>query len=561
MKKAVIYARFSCSAQNEQSIEGQLRVCNEYAQRNNIAIIKEYIDRAKSGKTDARPSFQEMIADSNQKQWDYVLVYKLDRFSRDKFDSAIYKRALKQNGIRVISATENIPDTPEAIIFESVLEGFAQYYSAELSQKVRRGLKENYLKGEYTGGSALPFGYYVKDKKVYIDELEAPIVLEIFNKYVNNHTAKTISKDLCARGITNKKGRSITPGAIYKILDHLCYTGKIIHNGTTYDNIFPRIIPEDLWKRANAIHQRHIHSPKTERHTEEYLLTYKLRCGYCGTKMTGTCGKSRNGTVHQYYICNRKKHKVHDCEQSIRIRKEEIEKLVMKTTYALLTNNNYVDFIAKGIVEQHKKACDANNYLAALEKQRSEAIKACDNIMKAIEAGIFNQFTQSRFEELSKTIKDLDLQIAEEKYKTHATINIDQVKEFLKSVPLSKITDSISTQKEMLGVLLKEVIAYKDTYIIVYNFEQDTSKLSALFDENGEFKPGELPSDISTIFNDIGCSVVDGGSPKYKFLRTEIGTTKCLFSCSEILVLLDKHYISRYYPNKMHMLFSDANKK
>ena len=169
MKKAVIYARFSCSSQTEQSIEGQLRVCKEYAKRNDILILREYIDRAKSGTTDARPSFQLMMKDCVKHEWDYVLVYKLDRFSRDKYDSAVHKHTLKQNGIKVISATEHIPDSPEAIIFESVLEGFAQYYSAELSQKVKRGLKESYLKGHFTGGQQL-FGYDVKDKKNVINE-------------------------------------------------------------------------------------------------------------------------------------------------------------------------------------------------------------------------------------------------------------------------------------------------------------------------------------------------------------------------------------------------------
>ena len=131
MKTAVIYARYSCDNQSEQSIEGQLHVCQEYAQRNNILILDTYIDRAMSGTNDNRPDFQRMLKDSGRREWDYVLVYKLDRFSRNKYETAIHKKTLRDNGVKVLSAMENIPDTPEGIILESLLEGMNQYYSAE----------------------------------------------------------------------------------------------------------------------------------------------------------------------------------------------------------------------------------------------------------------------------------------------------------------------------------------------------------------------------------------------------------------------------------------------
>lgn len=155
MKIGVIYARYSSDSQSEQSIDGQLRVCNEYAKSHDITIVNTYIDRAMTGTNDNRPDFQRMIKDSSRKEWDYVLLYKLDRFSRNKYEMAVHKKTLRDNGARVISATEYIPDSPEAIILESMLEGYAEYYSAELSQKVKRGMKESRLKGNYTGGHLL----------------------------------------------------------------------------------------------------------------------------------------------------------------------------------------------------------------------------------------------------------------------------------------------------------------------------------------------------------------------------------------------------------------------
>lgn len=142
MQTAVIYARYSCDNQTEQSIEGQLRVCEEYAQRNNILILNTYIDRAMTGTNDNRPDFQKMIKDSNRREWNYVIVYKLDRFSRNKYESTIHKRTLKSNGIKVLSAMENIPDTPEGIILESLLEGYKHSnghnkFKLELKQSIQ----------------------------------------------------------------------------------------------------------------------------------------------------------------------------------------------------------------------------------------------------------------------------------------------------------------------------------------------------------------------------------------------------------------------------------------
>ena len=141
--KAVIYARYSSDNQREESIEGQIRECTEYAVRNDITILSSYVDRALSARTADRPEFQRMIADSEKGLFDVVLVWKLDRFSRDRYDSAHYKHILKKNGVRVISARENISEGPEGIILESMLEGYAEYYSAELSEKIQRGQKVN----------------------------------------------------------------------------------------------------------------------------------------------------------------------------------------------------------------------------------------------------------------------------------------------------------------------------------------------------------------------------------------------------------------------------------
>ncbi|MCI8728678.1 MAG: recombinase family protein [Clostridia bacterium] len=172
-------------------MDGQLRVCEEYAQRNNILILNTYIDRAMTGTNDNRPDFQRMIKESSRKEWNYVLVYKLDRFSRNKYETAIHKKTLRDNGVKLLSAMENIPDTPEGIILESLLEGINQYYSAELAQKVSRGMKETRRKGLYQGGAVL-YGYKIDGRNIVIDENEAEVVRYMYSQYAKGEFVREI---------------------------------------------------------------------------------------------------------------------------------------------------------------------------------------------------------------------------------------------------------------------------------------------------------------------------------------------------------------------------------
>ena len=291
MKKAVIFARYSRDSQTEQSIDGQLRVCKEYAEKNGYEIVAEYIDRAMTGTNDNRPDFQRMIKDSFNKKWEYVLVYKFDRFSRDKYQSTLHKHTLKQNGVKVISAMENIPDTPEGIILESLLEGMNQYYSAELSQKVKRGLKESRIKGLFTGGPT-PYGYKVKDKKVSINEEKANIVREyMFNQYYSGKRIKDIVALLAEKGIKNSYDKSWTINMVSRVLRNPNYKGCVYADNTCYTNIFPAIVSEEVFDEVNArlkVAKRTSVHFKTDVH---YLLSGKLACGKCGGLMTGDSGK------------------------------------------------------------------------------------------------------------------------------------------------------------------------------------------------------------------------------------------------------------------------------
>ena len=191
---AVIYARYSSDNQREESIEGQIRECTAYAEKNGITVVKHYIDRALSAKTDNRPDFQPIIKDSEKRLFDIVLVWKLDRFARNRYDSAHYEYQLERNHVKLVSATEPISDSPAGIMVKSMLTGMAEYYSAELSEKVVRGMTENVLKGKYNGGT-IPIGFKVDEEKFFqVDPLKAPFVVEAFQRYNDGATMKGIDE-------------------------------------------------------------------------------------------------------------------------------------------------------------------------------------------------------------------------------------------------------------------------------------------------------------------------------------------------------------------------------
>ena len=275
--KAVIYARFSSEKQNEASIEGQLRECMDYANFNNIEVIGNYIDRAQSAKTDNRPNFQKMIKDSYKRMFDCIIVWKLDRFARNRYDSAYYKNVLKKNGVRVISAKESISQGADGILLESILEGYAEYYSAELSEKVKRGMTENALKAK-SNGVRPPFGYYVDETDHYqIDEALAPIVKEIFTLYLDGMRVNDIAKRLNERGIKHK-GFEMKYNAVFRILTNRKYIGEYKFGDIVIPNAIPAIIDEQTFNCVQQRMARNKKAPARHRSEDDYLLTTNVIC-------------------------------------------------------------------------------------------------------------------------------------------------------------------------------------------------------------------------------------------------------------------------------------------
>ena len=467
MKNAIIYARYSSDKQTDQSIEGQLRVCNEYAERNGLTIVDTYIDRATTGTNDNRPSFQRMLADSDKPViWDIVLVYAIDRFGRNAIEIAVNKQRLKKNGKTLISATQRTSDNIDGtknldgILLENVYIGLAEYFSAELAQKVSRGLRENREKGLYTGGS-LTYGYKVENKKVYIYEDQANIVREIFTMYANGHLVPEIRQSLNDRGILNNSGKPFLNNAIYDMLHNKKYIGIYEVNGNIYDNIFPPIVTKDLFDQVQRKTRRNKLGQKSK--GAEFLLKGKIVCGYCGKHINGESGTSCTGKVEYYYKCISKKKNKNNCHKAT-VRKEYLENIVLDMAMEIFTSQVDLDLICDEIIRVNRKSIADHSTLNLLLEQKAKAEKSMANVMKAIEEGIIYDVTKNRVKELQEQLDDLSAKILAEQHKQENGITREEAMEYL----TSGVRD-LSPQL-LIDLMVNKIELFDDEIIVWFNY-------------------------------------------------------------------------------------------
>ncbi|MDE6275040.1 MAG: recombinase family protein [Clostridia bacterium] len=457
MKTAVIYARYSCDQQTEQSIDGQLRVCEEYAQRNNILILDTYIDRAMTGTNDNRPDFQRMLKDSNRKEWNYVLVYKLDRFSRNKYETAIHKKTLRDNGIKVLSAMENIPDTPEGIILESLLEGMNQYYSAELAQKVSRGMKETRRKGYFQGGTLL-YGYKLDGRKIVVDENDAEVVRYIYNEYSKGKFIRQIIDGLTAMGIYYK-GKPFIKNSVYNILRNEKYSGVYKHGEEIIDNMYPQIIPQSTFDIVRARVMKNRNCKRCEK--VDFLLRHKLICGYCGHTLNGESGTSKSGAKVYYYKCRGRKKHLADCNKSM-VRKDVLEELVINATIEKLSEPHIMNYIVNELLQIQRQQSMENAIIKVLEKQKRQVDTALNNLVSAVERGIISNTTNKRLHELEQQQAELEKQILIEHSKLAVQLKESDIREYYNQA--LKLEPQI-----LINFLIKQITLFDDKIQIQFN--------------------------------------------------------------------------------------------
>ena len=470
--KAVIYARYSSSSQREESIEAQIKICTAYAERNGYRVIGSYTDRAKSGTTDKRPEFQRMVDDSKRKQFNIVLVYKLDRFSRNRYDSAVYKKKLKENGVKVVSATEAIGHGDESIIVESCLEGFSEYFSEKLKERVNDGLNINASKCVWNGG-VLPFGYELDEERHFKpNPMTAPYVLEIFKKYDDGCTITEIETFLKDKGVRNNKGTPIKWNAVQHLLSNRRYIGEYIFGETVIPNGMPAIVPVDLFERVQEKLAKNKKAPARAKAEENYLLTTKIFCGHCGTAMHGESGKGRNGTIHRYYKCHAVKKRLNNCKKKS-VRKEWVEDLVVNATMEMLMDDDTIEAIVSMLMRLQD---EENTDLPMYEKQLKETEKALDNIVTAIMNGLTSKTLQQKLTQLEEEKEELLVRIAAEKLEK-PKIPAEFLTFWLHKFRKLDVTKEEHRQM-LIDTFVNAIHVYDDRLLLTFNFKDGTKTIS-----------------------------------------------------------------------------------
>ena len=471
---AVIYARYSSDNQREESIEGQIRECTAYAEKNGITVVKHYIDRALSAKTDNRPDFQQMIKDSEKRLFDIVLVWKLDRFARNRYDSARYEYLLERNHVKLVSATEPISDSPAGIMVKSMLTGMAEYYSAELSEKVVRGMTENVLKGKYNGGT-IPIGFKVDEEKFFqIDPLKAPFVVEAFHRYNDGATMKELMNWLNDSGVTTNRNQKFTYNSVQKLLTNKRYIGENHFKDIVMPDSIPAIVDKDLFEEVQQKIKKNSRAPARHKAEDDYLLTTKLFCGMCGAMMFGECGTGRNKVVHHYYKCATAK-RFKTCKKKT-VRKEWLEDLVIAETMKLIQYDAVIDAIVAEVLELQEQE---NTTLPLLEKQMREVENGIENMLDAIQAGVLTNSTKLRLEKLEAQQKELEIRIAEEKI-ARPRLSENQVRFWL--TRFRKLDPNVKSHREtLINTFVNAVYLYDEKVLITFNYKDGTKTIT--FDE------------------------------------------------------------------------------
>lgn len=482
----VIYARYSSSGQRDESIEGQLRDCREFAERYGIRIVGEYCDRALTGTSDKRPEFQRMIRDSFKGQFTVVLCWKNDRFARSRYDSAMYKAKLKQNGVRLLYAKESIPEGPEGIILESVMEGFAEYYSANLSQNVKRGNYDSALKRQTLGQTVYGLRKGA-DKRFEIDPATGPIVKRIFEEYAAGISAKEIYTRLNNEGYRTSRGNPFNKNSLRHILQNKKYTGLYVYADIIDEHGIPAIVDKELFEKVQKMVYRHHRSPAAKVEKGGFLLTSKLFCGECGEPMTGDSGTGKSGKVYFYYICNGRR--VKKCHKE-RAPKDWIENIIIAELAKIVNDDEMIEVIADRFMEWQARE-KTNDVLEGMEQRLRQVNDAIKNNIRLVDSGIITDSVKSHLVDLESQRASLEIGIAKEKIESNAPkLERETVVWFLRRFRTDDQSD-VAWRIFIVDTFLKAAYLYDDGRLLLHlNFTGDRSVLSLQIAEQA-VKEGE----------------------------------------------------------------------
>lgn len=472
-----IYARYSSHSQRDVSIRQQVDDALRYAARHNIYIVACYVDRHLTGRTDRRPDFHRMLREAEAGEWSFVVTWKNDRFARNRYDAAIYKARLKKFGVRCLFSQEDIPAGPEGILLEAMLEGDAEYRSVAMAEDIKRGLAYNAANCMVTG--AIPYGYRRgEDYRLELDPDRAPIVKEIFDRFLAGWQFSVIAEDLNRRGITTATGGQWNKGSFHRLLKNERYTGVYIYGDIRTEGGIPMIISRDDWLVAQQRLQTKKHPQGRPVRRADYLLTGKLFCGLCGSPMVGISGTGKGGGKHYYYTCQGRRVD-HKCTKK-NVRREWVEDQVCRLAMSVILKDDVIEWMADSVVDYQRRHRD-DGTIAALKAQLKQVARARDNMMAAIEAGVITEGTKARLLELEGQVKKLTDAIETERA-LRPTYARERIIYWLEGFRHGDLEDPAFRQK-LVNTFVNSVFLYDDHIKLALNFTGRDSSVDLAFIE------------------------------------------------------------------------------
>lgn len=463
---AVIYARYSSHSQTEQSIEGQLHDCYAYADRCGYRVVGEYIDRALTGKNDDRPDFQRMIKDAEKRQFQLILVWKLDRFTRNRYDSAIYKQRLKKFGVRVVSCMEAITDSPEGIILEGLLESMAEYYSANLSENIRRGQAASIAKGWFCGGP-VPYGYIVQDHKLVPDERTAPVVREIYQRYADGEGLSVIAEDLNARGIYSKKGSPFSVNSFSALVPNPVYIGEYTYGGQLVPGCSTPILDPSVYARAVARRERNKRAPASAR-SVTYILQGKAFCGLCGMPLCGDFGTGKSGNRYHYYVCSGRKRRLSKCPKHPE-KQDYLEWYVCEQTQQYILAPDRLPAISSAVADLYNSEID-DSRLHELER-KIRSLESEMNLLVGRLGTVADKFVSritARMEQLDADLKETETELSKLRIQQKIRITEKEVAAWLRTFSRGDLFDN-DFRLKLIDTFINSVYLWDEKIVIFYN--------------------------------------------------------------------------------------------
>ena len=478
---AICYYRYSSDAQRDVSIVQQKDAAHEYAEHHGYHIIKEYDDPAYSGTRDDRPAFQLMLYEVEKLRPAYLILWKTDRLSRDRIDAVMAKKRLRECGVKIVYVAESIPDDDEAtqILMESIYEAMAASFIVSHRKNVVRGMTYNAENAFYNGVKMLGYVGEV-DHKYEIDQATAPTVRRIFKEYTEGVPMQKICDSLNNAGQKTVRGNKFTVNSLRNILVNRAYIGEYKFGKTLIPDGMPRLIDDETFQKAQAKLEANKRGGKgaikklhPEIEIEDYWLTGKICCGLCGGTMQGVSGTSRSGNLYYYYSCIN--YRKHTCTLKYQ-RKELMEKIVLYILDDLINDPALRIIIAEKCYAYHQAQNDDNGaYEASIRAQLKDVEGKLNNLVKAIEAGIFNSTTAERMNVLENQKSMLNDALLAEQNRKKCDLTLNTIVKFLSS--LVGDINNPDTRRRLLEFFIDKIYVYPDKMVLTFYYTDDRREL------------------------------------------------------------------------------------